>query len=92
MYYGESLNSISHLVGAVFALVTLGALLALGIQTGGFATIVGWLASGGVAYSAGVFFYLLDKADRLPHAHEIWHFFVLVGSACHFIAVAGFVR
>ncbi|MDH3992042.1 MAG: hemolysin III family protein, partial [Gammaproteobacteria bacterium] len=34
MYYGERLNSISHLVGAVFALIALGALLALGIQTG----------------------------------------------------------
>ena len=32
MYYGERLNSISHLVGALFALVAFGALLALGIQ------------------------------------------------------------
>ena len=32
MYYGERLNSISHLVGAVFALVGLGALLTVGIQ------------------------------------------------------------
>jgi hypothetical protein len=33
MYYGEKLNSISHLVGAVLALVGLGALLTIGIQT-----------------------------------------------------------
>ena len=33
MYYGERLNSISHLVGAVFALVALGALL-VGASTG----------------------------------------------------------
>jgi hemolysin III len=33
MYYGERLNSISHLVGAVLALVGLGALLTVGIQT-----------------------------------------------------------
>ena len=32
MYYGEKLNSISHLVGPVFALVGLGALLTIGIQ------------------------------------------------------------
>jgi predicted membrane channel-forming protein YqfA (hemolysin III family) len=32
MYYGEKLNSISHLVGAVLALVGFGALLAIGIQ------------------------------------------------------------
>lgn len=209
MYYGERLNSISHLVGAVIALIALGALLALGIQTGdpivivGFTTfgitlvllytmstlyhsfreprlkklfqlldhisiylliagsytpfmlismggqkgmtilalvwslaIVGivselflsgkiikavqliiylamgwacslefeglraalpeagflWLTVGGIAYTAGILFYLLDKMGRLDHAHGIWHFFVLVGSLCHLIAVIGYVR
>lgn len=208
MYYGERLNSISHLVGAVFALVALGALLAVGIQSRrpevivGFTTfgltlvllytmstlyhsfqaprlkrvfkvldhvsiylliagtytpfmliamsggkgttilaivwtlaIVGilsevllsgrlvkvcqlviylgmgwacsldfaslraalppagfwWLLSGGIAYTAGVVFYVLDKLNRLDHAHGIWHFFVLVGSLCHFIAVIGYL-
>ena len=33
MYYGEKLNSISHLVGAILALVGLGALLTIAIQT-----------------------------------------------------------
>jgi len=33
MYYGERLNSISHLVGAALALIGLGALLTIGIQT-----------------------------------------------------------
>ena len=33
MYYGERLNSISHMVGAVFSLIGLGALLAVSIQT-----------------------------------------------------------
>ena len=208
MYYGERLNSISHLVGAVFALVALGALLAIGIQSRqpvvivGFTTfgltlvilytmstlyhrfpaprlkqvfkvldhisiylliagtytpfmliamsggkgmtilalvwtlaIIGilseillsgrlvkvcqlviylgmgwacsldfpslkaalpaagfwWLVSGGIAYTAGVVFYVLDKVNRLDHAHGIWHFFVLVGSVCHFIAVIGYL-
>jgi hemolysin III len=209
MYYGERLNSISHLVGAVFSLIALGALLALGIQSGDSRTFIGlttfgltlvllytmstlyhsfqaprlkrvfrvldhiciylliagtytpfmlislrsssgtmilalvwtlaivgilselflsgtaakasqlviylgmgwscsldfvslkaalpiagfwWLLAGGVAYTGGVFFYLLDKANYLDHAHGIWHFFVLVGSVCHFIAVTGYVR
>jgi hemolysin III len=209
MYYGEKLNSISHLVGAVFSLVALGALLALGIQIGEPRTIIGfsvfgltlvmlyamstlyhsfqtpgvkrvfkvldhisiylliagsytpfmlisvdspsgnmilglvwglavvgtlseillsgravkvcqliiylgmgwacsldldglkaalpeagflWLAAGGLTYTVGVIFYVLDKVHWLTHAHGIWHFFVLVGSACHFIAVAGYVR
>lgn len=34
IYYGERLNSISHLLGAVLALVGLGALLTVGIQSG----------------------------------------------------------
>ena len=34
MYYGERLNSISHLVGAVLALVGLGALITVSWQTG----------------------------------------------------------
>ena len=34
MYQGEKLNSISHLAGAVLALVGLGALLSVGVQTG----------------------------------------------------------
>ena len=34
MYHGEKLNSISHLAGAVLALMGLGALLAVGIQAG----------------------------------------------------------
>ncbi|MFV8816580.1 PAQR family membrane homeostasis protein TrhA [Haliea sp. E17] len=56
------------------------------------ATGFNWLAAGGLAYTIGVVFYILDKASRLDHAHGIWHFFVLVGSACHFVAVCGYVR
>jgi len=51
-----------------------------------------WLTIGGIAYTAGVLFYILDKLNRLPHAHGAWHVFVLAGSTCHFIAVLGYVR
>ena len=47
---------------------------------------------GGVAYTVGVVFYILDKLKRLTHAHGIWHSFVLCGSVAHFIAVIGYVR
>jgi len=204
MYYGERLNSISHLVGAVFALIALGALLTVSIQTGDPLTIISfavfgitmvllytmstlyhsfhppelkrlfkildhvsiyvliagtytpfmlvglggtngrlilglvwalallgiisevvlsgravkigqltiylamgwacsvdidglraalpgasfsWLVTGGMAYTFGVVFYIADKLNRLDHAHGIWHFFVLVGSTAHFIAI-----
>jgi hemolysin III len=209
MYYGERLNSISHLVGAVFALIGLGALITVGIQTGERVTLVSfvvfgitmvllytmstlyhsfhppelkrlfkvldhvsiyvliagtytpfmlvalggtngwlilglvwglallgivseivltgravkigqliiylamgwacsmdidglraalpeagffWLVTGGLAYTFGVIFYVADKLNRLDHAHGIWHFFVLVGSTAHFIAIIGYVR
>jgi hemolysin III len=42
------------------------------------------LAAGGLAYSAGVVFYV---SPRLPYHHAIWHGFVLTGSACHYFAV-----
>ncbi len=51
-----------------------------------------WLITGGIAYTTGVVFYVLDEMKRLTHAHGIWHFFVLAGSACHFVSVIGYVR
>ena len=51
-----------------------------------------WLVAGGVAYTAGVIFYVVDKTSQLKHAHGIWHFAVLAGSTAHFIAIIGYVR
>lgn len=47
-----------------------------------------WLVAGGVAYTAGTPFY---HNRRVRYAHAIWHLFVIVGSACHAIAVATIV-
>ena len=47
---------------------------------------LGWLFGGGIAYTAGTFFYM---SRRIPYAHTIWHSFVIGGSACHFLAVTG---
>ena len=43
-----------------------------------------WLLAGGIAYTAGVVFYV---AQKLPYGHFVWHLFVLAGTACHFVAV-----
>ena len=48
-----------------------------------------WLAAGGIIYSVGVVFYIID--ERMRHAHGIWHLFVMGGSACHFVAVLFYV-
>jgi hemolysin III len=46
-----------------------------------------WLVAGGIAYTAGVVFFALE---RIRYFHLIWHLFVIAGSVCHFIAVLGY--
>jgi hemolysin III len=48
-----------------------------------------WLLAGGLFYTIGIVFYVLDT--RLKHAHGIWHLFVLAGSASHYIAILFYV-
>ena len=54
------------------------------LETGGMALLI----AGGVAYTAGVPFYL---ARRMPYHHTVWHFFVLAGSVLHYLAVLLYV-
>lgn len=49
---------------------------------------IAWLVAGGLAYTLGVIFFLLD--ERIRYTHFIWHLFVLTGTACHTIAVLGY--
>ena len=42
-----------------------------------------WLLAGGLAYTLGTLFYM----SKRRHAHAIWHAFVMMGSASHFVAV-----
>ena len=44
-----------------------------------------WLLAGGIAYTAGTLFFVLDQ--RLRFGHLVWHVFALAGSGCHLIAV-----
>lgn len=48
-----------------------------------------WLLAGGLSYSFGVFFFANDH--RIRYGHFIWHLFVLGGTACHVVAVFGYV-
>jgi hemolysin III len=43
-----------------------------------------WLLAGGIAYTAGAVFFM---AERVRYFHFVWHLFVVLGSACHFVAV-----
>jgi hemolysin III len=44
-----------------------------------------WLLLGGIFYTGGVVFYVMDKKFR--YAHAIWHLFVLAGSASHYVVI-----
>ena len=46
---------------------------------------IAWLVAGGVLYTGGVAFYVLDR--RFRFAHAVWHLFVLAGSGAHLWAV-----
>ncbi len=47
-----------------------------------------WLVAGGLAYTAGVGFYL---SRRIRYGHLLWHLFVMAGTTCHFVAVLRYV-
>ncbi|TAN07568.1 MAG: hemolysin III family protein [Rhodanobacteraceae bacterium] len=55
------------------------------MQAGGLA----WLAAGGLAYTLGVVFYVLD--EKIHYSHFVWHLFVVAGTTCHFFAVLLYV-
>lgn len=49
-----------------------------------------WLVAGGVVYTAGAVIFALDRPHLWPgkfSAHDLWHLFVLGGSACHFACI-----
>lgn len=55
---------------------------------------LGWLVAGGVIYSLGAIVYATKRPDPFPRVfgyHELWHLFVLGGSACHFVLIARYV-
>lgn len=45
---------------------------------------VTWLFAGGLFYTVGIIFYVVQK---LPFNHVIWHLFVLAGAISHFFMV-----
>jgi hemolysin III len=53
-----------------------------------------WLLFGGALYLVGVVVLTLDRPRLWPGtfgSHELWHLFVLGGSACHFVLIRCFV-
>lgn len=54
--------------------------------------VLGWLFVGGVVYTLGAIVYVTKIFNFVPGIfgfHEIWHIFVMLAAAAHFIAVLG---
>ncbi|MGZ9221953.1 MAG: PAQR family membrane homeostasis protein TrhA [Anaerolineales bacterium] len=54
--------------------------------------VIGWLIAGGVIYTLGAVVYITRIFNFIPGVfgfHEIWHIFVLLAAAAHFVAVLG---
>jgi hemolysin III len=48
---------------------------------------IAWSVAGGLVYSVGALIYVLKRPNPIPGVfgfHELWHMFVIAGSACHF--------
>jgi hemolysin III len=55
---------------------------------------IAWVLGGGLVYSVGAIVYGLRRPNLVPGVfgfHELWHLFVVAGSACHFWAVLHYV-
>ena len=60
------------------------------VPAGGMA----WVLGGALVYSVGALIYGLKRPNPKPGVfgfHELWHLFVMAGSACHFWAVLGYI-
>lgn len=47
------------------------------------------LLAGGIAYTVGLVFYMIDT--RFRYSHAIWHCFVAAGSGCHYFALLSYL-
>jgi len=85
-FYTGRYNKISTLAYVIMGWVVIIALKPLieNLNTPGLI----WLSIGGVSYSIGALFFLLNK---IPYNHAIFHLFVLGGSIAHFVTIFWYV-
>jgi hemolysin III len=54
--------------------------------------VIAWMIAGGVIYTLGALVYITKIFNFVPGVfgfHEVWHIFVMLGAAAHFLAVLG---
>ncbi len=75
----------SHIETICFVVMGLSVLVAFGPLARAVSTAaLVWIIAEGVSYITGAVFYSLNKRRYM---HSVFHFFVLLGSVCHIIAV-----
>jgi hemolysin III len=77
-------------VGSYLVMGGVGAVLAIQIHAVLLPESFRWIIFGGASYILGSLIYALKWPNPSPQYfgfHEIWHIFVLLGSACHFWAI-----
>lgn len=53
-----------------------------------------WLIIGGIVYTLGAIVYITKKMDFVPGVfgfHEVWHIFVMVAAAAHYISILSII-
>jgi hemolysin III len=80
----RSLSVVIYLLMGWLALVAIRPLMDALPEAG-----IAWLVAGGVSYTVGVLFFALH--ERIPYGHEIFHLFVLAGSACHYLMILRYI-
>ncbi|MEE9422108.1 MAG: hemolysin III family protein [Gammaproteobacteria bacterium] len=83
----ETLQIIIYLIMGWLVVIDFSALKEALTETGRY-----WLTAGGLAYTIGIIFYILDDKKLLKHSHGIWHLFVMAGSFLHFVTIIVYVR
>lgn len=54
-----------------------------------------WLLAGGILFTVGAVVYSANKPHLVPgkfSAHDLWHLFVIAGTACHYVLVSVYLR
>jgi len=82
--------SVALYLGMGWVAVVAAPALLRAVPVGGIA----WVLAGGLVYSAGALVYGFKRPNPIPGTfgfHELWHIFVVAGSACHFWAVLRYI-
>lgn len=87
VFYTGKYNLLSTLMYAFMGWIMV---FILDTVKGALVTPAFWLlAWGGIAYTVGIVFYIIDYRMRL--AHFIWHLFVMAGSILHFLMMVLYI-